>query len=169
MITSNLGRFGNFGQDDASTPALPRGGAGQDARLPFRRPREAGFYTPRAPTTGFQTHLYPFPNVMDPMRSFAARGPRVSAEMQPGSVRAPVGTRPQLGQSPGVIPGPRPNAPGRRGGLDPYAIIRSGNFPAVRSTAQGIRRGVSGAGAFIRAQTPQDFTAANVPAGNYRF
>ena len=124
---------------------------------------------PRAPTTGFQTHLYPFPNVMDPMHAFATRGPRVSADMQPGTVRAPVGTRANLGQAPGVIPGPRPNAPGRGGRVDPYAIMRSGNFPAVRSTAGGIRRGVSGAAALIRAQTPQDFRSTNVPAGNYRF
>jgi hypothetical protein len=154
----------------------------ESTRIPFRRPAEASYYTPRLPRTRFMSHINPFMNVLNPLAAFQAHLPRMDPLMQPGAVR--VGPRargvyqaeqqqqlqptlPTPGPITGGFFGAGPMVDGRSGSPDPYRVMRTGAWPSIRAGGQNLRTGVVGAGNFIRSQTPNAFVA-NTPAGTYR-
>ena len=202
MITSG----GGFGQ-----------GIPMSQRMPFRRPANAGFYTPRLAPTAFYSHINPFPQTMLPISAFRPGLPRMprlirpryvsggysaSGPMPPPGPQMDVTPRPQQIKGFGragfgaqgfrprfaqVAPPPmyptgmngfgadapaaaaappmvQPQPPSvqniianahRRpspyGPQNPFAArtARTGVWPAVQSTANGIRQGASGAAAAI--------------------
>jgi hypothetical protein len=169
-------------------------GSPQSNRLPFHRPKQAGFYTPRIPESAFYSHIHPFMQTFPPMQAFAAQIPNLPTHMQPGVIRmqrrGPVpesdaGVTRALPMSPsrsGMIPGqvpgytaPAPTAGfgrgfGASGGVQapsPYRTMRSGMLPGVASSGSNVRAGVINAGAMMRRLSPSGFPGANVPAGTY--
>ncbi len=198
MITSG----GGFGQ-----------GIPMSQRMPFRRPANAGFYTPRLAPTAFYSHINPFVQTMLPISAFRPGLPRMPRLIRPGYIegrggpntrlpppgpRMDVTPRPQqikgfgaigfnprftqsapppmypvgmngFGAEAAIAPQPAPVAPQppsiasiiRRahsrpspyGPQNPYPARtgRTGMFPHVMSTANGIRQGASGAASAINA------------------
>lgn len=161
-------------------------GTTPDQRVPFTRPPEAGFYTPRLPAASFYSHLRPFSNVLPSMAAQQSRIPSPQADMRPGIVQVErpqqsgvrrslpaVAMQPMLPEGPGPAPGM--NGFGRSGfgssaafggGGSPYHVMRSGMFPGVRANMSNVRVGVSSAGGLVRRMTPSAY-GANDPAGGY--
>lgn len=86
-------------------------------RIPFQRPPEASFYTPRIPESAFYSHLHPFMNVMGPMAAMQTRIPGMAARanMAPGvrrleNAQPPVPAGP-LKQVPAAVVAPPPATP----------------------------------------------------------
>ena len=151
-------------------------GIPQSVRLPFSRPQGAGFYTPRLPQTGFLSHINPFMNVMMPLTALAPRLPRTPAQMEPTGI-GPGSQPPLMTESP--TPPPAAMGPmagfgasfGRggmgRGGLTPYAVIRTGMIPGIQSSGRNIMQALRTAPGSIQQLTPGSYAGQNRPAGNY--
>jgi len=143
------------------------GQAPQYQRLPFTRPADASFYTPRLPATAFYSTFQPFRNVLPAMAAFQTRIPSPPSHMAPGSIRWP-----QPGQVVAAMtPGPGMPAPGGMAGFggfgNPFMRAGGGGFPGIMASGANMRSGVTGAGGFIRSQSPAGYPAVNFPAGTY--
>lgn len=158
--------------------------------MPYARPSEAGFYTPPMPSTRYKTHLNPFWRVLPALQVQTPRLPKFPEAMRPGNLgpgSAPAGAiRQALPEVPGVtvpagagpVSTPTPTAPAamsnkaaamlrmRSGGMDPYRVMRSGNFPGIQSNGVGLRRGITSTGGVIKRLMPASYPG-NVPAGSY--
>ena len=158
-------------------------------RIPFSRPKAAGYYTPGIPKTGFYSHIHPFMHSMLPMTGYQPNIGPMPSDMVPGMVRVrnprQTGIRQQL---PSVVSQPMvtPQAQqveaqpggmagfgfagfsgGSRNGPSPYAVMRNGRIPGIRSAGTNIRTDVTNAPRWIKSLTSGAYPNANVPGGGY--
>ena len=149
----------------------------------FRRPADAGYYTPQLAPTAFYSNFSPFRQVMNPMASYRPRLPDLPRAIRPGTLG------PSMRQPFPTQPGPAPAMPvapeqlkggfnffgmGSAGGqsspfnfveTDPSRTARTGAWLNVPSNAQGVRAGVTQAGAFLQRMYPASYPFST--AGRY--
>jgi hypothetical protein len=81
-------------------------------RTPFKRPAQAGNYTPQLPATAFYSHFNPFRKVMERMASYRSPNlPNMPAAMSPGVTSAPPGSNGPAPTFPAGIPADTAPAP----------------------------------------------------------
>ncbi len=124
------------------------GGSPTAYRTPFRRPAQAGSYTPQLPATAFYSHFNPFAKVMERIASYRSPNfPNLPAAMAPGVVSAPPGSAGPAPTYPEGIPADTAPAPQTVNGYFGYfgadngapAMIPTPSAPAAAMAAMNGR------------------------------
>lgn len=105
-------------------------GQAPDQRIPFQRPPEASYYTPRIPSTAFYSHIHPFMKVypqMAALQTHVNAGSR--ADMSPGVNRVEDPRRTGVRQAMPVVIAPPPPTPVEPGGPGPAPMMPNGGAP----------------------------------------